>query len=188
MTNHLGFISTDLCAAPIPVRVPWSRPSPNLGLWFQELLRRHEQLNDWLLHDRPAKFWLTGFFNPQGFLPSTRPEPIRIQRPLRFTNGASKELPEVNATCTRLGFRMKEIYFSEILRPSCKMTSILRVVFFHLHELFAIDFTPAFVQLGWQLITCPQAPIRCPRASAGADLRETGGLPHPGICFKGATH
>jgi len=57
------------------VRVSW--PSPNLGLWFQELLRRHEQLNDWLLHDRPAKFWLTGFFNPQGFLTCVRQEVCR---------------------------------------------------------------------------------------------------------------
>ncbi len=43
-----------------------------MGLWFAELVKRHEQLNDWLLHDRPAKYWLTGFFNPQGFLTSVR--------------------------------------------------------------------------------------------------------------------
>eukprot|EP00667_Euglena_gracilis_P002519 EG_transcript_2519 len=57
------------------VRVSW--PSPNLGLWFQEVLRRHEQLNDWVIHDRPCKYWLTGFFNPQGFLTCVRQEVCR---------------------------------------------------------------------------------------------------------------
>jgi dynein heavy chain len=57
------------------VKVSW--PSPNMGLWFSDVIKRHEQLNDWLIHDRPAKYWLTGFFNPQGFLTSVRQEVCR---------------------------------------------------------------------------------------------------------------
>eukprot|EP01012_Entosiphon_sulcatum_P023110 TRINITY_DN280_c0_g1_i1.p1 TRINITY_DN280_c0_g1~~TRINITY_DN280_c0_g1_i1.p1 ORF type:complete len:2686 (+),score=823.42 TRINITY_DN280_c0_g1_i1:5663-13720(+) len=57
------------------VKVSW--PSPNMGLWFADVLKRYAQLNEWLLHDRPSKYWLTGFFNPQGFLTSVRQEVCR---------------------------------------------------------------------------------------------------------------
>jgi len=43
-------------------------PLPSLGLWFTGLLDREKQLTSWLTTQRPVAFWLTGFFNPQGFL------------------------------------------------------------------------------------------------------------------------
>eukprot|EP00667_Euglena_gracilis_P000005 EG_transcript_5 len=78
MSAELQEALDNLVDARVPprwVNVSW--PAPNMGLWFAELVKRHEQLNDWVLHDRPAKYWLTGFFNPQGFLTSVRQEVCR---------------------------------------------------------------------------------------------------------------
>mmetsp|Transcript_22861 Transcript_22861/g.57008 ORF Transcript_22861/g.57008 Transcript_22861/m.57008 type:complete len:4427 (+) Transcript_22861:2-13282(+) len=64
-------------------RVPaeWAKVSqlimPNIGLWFVSILGRHEQLYSWMKNNRPNCFWLTGFFNPQGFLTANRQEVCR---------------------------------------------------------------------------------------------------------------
>ncbi|CAK0759668.1 Dynein gamma chain, flagellar outer arm [Coccomyxa viridis] len=46
----------------------------SLGSWFAGLLQRHDQLLRWLSTGRPKAYWLTGFFNPQGFLTAVRQE------------------------------------------------------------------------------------------------------------------
>lgn len=51
--------------------------APNLALWFNGLLFREAQLSSWLLTSRPVSYWLTGFYNPQGFLTATRQEVTR---------------------------------------------------------------------------------------------------------------
>jgi dynein heavy chain len=51
--------------------------SATLGSWFAELLGRHQQLYNWMMHDRPKSFWMTGFYNPQGFLTAVRQEVTR---------------------------------------------------------------------------------------------------------------
>ena len=54
---------------PTGVEISWLTPS--LAAWLKGLIDRHHQLNNWLTspnRERPVSFWLTGFFNPQGFL------------------------------------------------------------------------------------------------------------------------
>jgi len=60
-------------------RVPklWTEVSwtaPTLGVWFPSLVARYEQWDRWLKQGRPKVFWLTGFFNPQGFITAMRQE------------------------------------------------------------------------------------------------------------------
>eukprot|EP01063_Lacrimia_lanifica_P018008 TRINITY_DN2498_c0_g1_i2.p1 TRINITY_DN2498_c0_g1~~TRINITY_DN2498_c0_g1_i2.p1 ORF type:complete len:1214 (+),score=616.18 TRINITY_DN2498_c0_g1_i2:88-3642(+) len=78
MTPALQEARENLFDARVPpkwVVVSW--PSPTMGLWFEEVLTRYKQLDTWTKEDRPAKYWLTGFYNPQGFLTSVRQEVTR---------------------------------------------------------------------------------------------------------------
>jgi len=64
-------------------RVPplWTKKSwiaPTLGVWFGEgLCNRSAELSSWLTQGRPRAYWLTGFFNPQGFLTAVQQEVTR---------------------------------------------------------------------------------------------------------------
>jgi dynein heavy chain len=66
---------------PTGVEISWLTPS--LAGWLKGLIDRGHQLSNWLCspnRERPPSFWLTGFFNPQGFLTSMKQEVTRQHR------------------------------------------------------------------------------------------------------------
>jgi len=64
----------DPWAKVMPVSLPLQ---PVIGVWFANMVNRAEQLTTWLQNGRPLSFWLTGFFNPSGFLTASRQEVCR---------------------------------------------------------------------------------------------------------------
>ncbi|KAJ9448993.1 Dynein gamma chain, partial [Diplonema papillatum] len=81
MSSDLQSARDSLYDAKVPAKwqaVSW--PSPTMGLWFEEVIMRQRQLDAWCREDRPAKFWLTGFYNPQGFVTSVRQEVTRSHK------------------------------------------------------------------------------------------------------------
>ena len=66
------------CFDPTGVEISWLIPS--LSAWIGGLNNRYHQLNNWISKDRPPSFWMTGFFNPQGFLTAMKQEVTRQNR------------------------------------------------------------------------------------------------------------
>ena len=52
----------------------------SLGLWYSGLGARDTQFKSWLRGGRPISYWLTGFFNPQGFLTAVQQEVTRAHK------------------------------------------------------------------------------------------------------------
>jgi len=63
---------------PTGAEISWLTAS--LAGWLKGLLDRHFQLNNWIFKERPPSFWMTGFFNPQGFLTSMKQEVTRQRK------------------------------------------------------------------------------------------------------------
>merc|ERR1719446_1272632 len=66
----------DAKVPPMWLKKSWK--SPTLGLWFGNgLCQRTAELVNWLENGRPKSYWLTGFFNAQGFLTAVQQEVTR---------------------------------------------------------------------------------------------------------------
>lgn len=63
---------------PTGAEISWLTPS--LAGWVKGLVDRHHQLNNWITKERPPSYWLTGFFNPQGFLTAMKQEVTRSKK------------------------------------------------------------------------------------------------------------
>jgi len=69
--------------------------APTLSGWLGSMTNRHFGLSNWLAKDRPISFWLTGFFNPQGFLTSVMQEITRAHRADNWALDAVESRAEV---------------------------------------------------------------------------------------------
>jgi hypothetical protein len=89
----------ELVVAVLERREPASKSRENprdLGTrWVASLQNRHYQLFTWISKDRPISYWLTGFFNPQGFLTSVRQEITRSHRAENWALDAVEQRAEV---------------------------------------------------------------------------------------------
>lgn len=82
---------------PTGAEISWLTVS--LSGWIKGLLDRHHQLNTWISKERPPSFWLTGFFNPQGFLTAMKQEVTRQRKAqnwsldeVQYTSEVGKEI------------------------------------------------------------------------------------------------
>ena len=71
-------VPREWCYDPTGAEISWL--TPTLGGWLEGLKNRYAQLNDWFCKGRPNSFWLTGFFNPQGFLTGMKQEVTRLRK------------------------------------------------------------------------------------------------------------
>jgi len=68
---------------------------PTIGLWFSSLMYRDEQNRTWLNNGRPTAYWLTGFFNPNGFLTAMKQEVVRSHNKNNKSDGDQWSLDDV---------------------------------------------------------------------------------------------
>merc|ERR1719469_360601 len=78
--------------------------TPSLGGWIKGLVDRHYQLDSWLSKgQRPISFWLTGFYNPQGFLTAAKQEVTRMHAEQKWSLDAIETKRSQECTPSRSG-------------------------------------------------------------------------------------
>ncbi|KAF2988285.1 hypothetical protein EK904_001939 [Melospiza melodia maxima] len=107
-------------------RVSWE--SSTLGFWFTDLLERNTQLSNWIFQGRPKVFWITGFFNPQGFLTAMKQEATRAHK--------DWALDKVAVHNDVLKLTKEEIISPPSVRITCKDVSELILEGVYIYGLF----------------------------------------------------
>ncbi|GFO43348.1 dynein heavy chain 5, axonemal [Plakobranchus ocellatus] len=59
-------------------KISWD--SSTISFWLNELQDRNTQFRSWLFNGAPKSFWMTGFFNAQGFLTAMRQKVTRAHK------------------------------------------------------------------------------------------------------------
>lgn len=87
LTSELQESMANLFEAKVPqswLRTPggdeFSWLLPNLGMWVTSFFQRDDQIRGWLEKQPPNSYWMTGFFNPQGFLTAMKQEVTRAHK------------------------------------------------------------------------------------------------------------
>jgi hypothetical protein len=97
--------------------VSWT--APTLGVWFPSLVARYEQWDRWLKQGRPKVFWLTGFFNPQGFITAMRQEISR-----KHTGWALDDVVVYNTVTKMEAEDVKDLHLKAFTSKDCSWTDV----------------------------------------------------------------
>ncbi|XP_047128116.1 dynein axonemal heavy chain 8 isoform X1 [Hydra vulgaris] len=129
MSENLRNALDNMFDARVPTlwqKISWQ--SSTLGFWFTELIERNQQFSTWIFNGRPKVFWMTGFFNPPGFLTAMRQEVTRMHKgwaldSVILHNDVLKQMKEEITASPQEGVYVYGLYLegSSWDRKNCKL-------------------------------------------------------------------